>query len=198
MPPRERPIVSQSVQDQILACLPQLRAFARSLARDRDAADDLVQDAIVRAITSASQFTPGTNFKAWMFTITRNRYFSTFRQKSLTRPLTPVDLETHGTAPTQQAGLEFEEFRQAFNRLPAEQREALTLIGADGFRYEEAAAIAGCALGTMKSRVFRARRELESKLGRDRIDNQGHDFGSRSPVEHKLGGTVGRVDRSVP
>lgn len=189
--------MGQSVQSQILACLPQLRAFARSLARDRDGADDLVQDAIVRAITSASQFTPGTNFKAWIFTITRNRYFSTFRQKSLTRPLTPVDLETHGTAPTQQAGLEFEEFRQAFNQLPAEQREALTLIGADGFKYEEAAAIAGCALGTMKSRVHRARRDLEAKLGRDRIDVQGQDFGSRSPVERKFRNAVGRIDRSA-
>ena len=97
--------MSESVESLILACLPQLRAFARSLTRDRDQADDLVQDAIVRAITAANQFTPGTNFKAWMFTIVRNLYFNSIRRKSLTRPLKPSDLEIHGTLPTQQAGL---------------------------------------------------------------------------------------------
>ena len=174
--------MSATVEDQILACLPQLRAFARSLTRDRDQADDLVQDAIVRAITAANQFTPGTNFKAWIFTIARNLYFNSFRHKPLTRPLNSSDLETHGTAPTQQVGLDYQDFRRAFNELPAEQREALVLIGADGFKYEEAAAIAGCAVGTMKSRVSRARRELQSKLNRDRVDVQDSDGGSSAEL----------------
>lgn len=158
--------MSTSIDDDILACLPHLRAFARSLTGDRDRADDLVQDAVLRALSAASQFTPGTNFKAWIFTILRNLYFNEFRRnRALMGPLEAADLETHATAPAQQAGLEFDDFRRAFNTLPAEQREALVLVGADGFRYEEAAAICGCPIGTIKSRVARARGEIEKLLG---------------------------------
>ncbi len=158
--------MSTSIDDDILACLPHLRAFARSLTGNRDRADDLVQDAVLRALSAASQFTPGTNFKAWIFTILRNLYFNEFRRnRALMRPLEAADLETHATAPAQQAGLEFDDFRRAFNTLPAEQREALVLVGADGFRYEEAAAICGCPIGTIKSRVARARGEIEKLLG---------------------------------
>jgi RNA polymerase sigma-70 factor (ECF subfamily) len=81
------------------------------------------------------------------------------------RPLEAADLEIHATAPSQQAGLEFDDFRRAFKTLPPEQREALVLVGADGFRYEEAAAICGCPVGTIKSRVARARGEIERLLG---------------------------------
>ncbi len=153
------------VEQEILACLPHLRAFARSLTGDRDRADDLVQDAVLRALGAAQQFTPGTNFKAWIFTILRNLYFNEFRRNpSLFRPLEAADIEMHATLPAQQAGLEFDDFRRAFARLPAEQREALVLVGADGFKYEEAAAICGCAIGTIKSRVSRARRDLQAML----------------------------------
>ena len=157
-----------------------MRAFARSLARDRNLADDLVQDAIVRAMSSKDQFVPGTNFKAWMFTILRNLYFTGFRRKIATRPLQQSDLNLQGTAPTQQAGLEYRDFKRAFNELPADQREALVLVGADGFKYEEAAAIAGCAVGTMKSRVSRARSELEAKLRGDRGGHQPNAGGPKS------------------
>jgi RNA polymerase sigma-70 factor, ECF subfamily len=153
--------LSTNIDDDILACLPHLRAFARSLTGNRDRADDLVQDAVLRALSAASQFTPGTNFKAWIFTILRNLYFNEFRRnRAFMRPLEAADLETHATAPAQQAGLEFDDFRRAFSTLPAEQREALVLVGADGFRYEEAAAICGCPVGTIKSRVARARGEI--------------------------------------
>lgn len=190
--------MSESVEGLILACLPQLRAFARSLTRDRDQADDLVQDAIVRAITAANQFTPGTNFKAWMFTIVRNLYFNSIRRKSLTRPLKPSDLEIHGTLPTQQAGLHYRDFRRAFDELPAEQREALVLVGADGFKYEEAAAIAGCAVGTMKSRVSRARRDLESRLGRGPAEPDFRGGGEGAPAESATGQAgVARARRSL-
>jgi RNA polymerase sigma-70 factor (ECF subfamily) len=158
--------LTTNIDDDILACLPHLRAFARSLTGDRDRADDLVQDAVLRALSAASQFTPGTNFKAWIFTILRNLYFNEFRRnRALMRPLEAADLESHATAPAQQAGLEFDDFRRAFNTLPAEQREALVLVGADGFRYEEAAAICGCPIGTIKSRVARARSEVGRLLG---------------------------------
>jgi RNA polymerase sigma-70 factor (ECF subfamily) len=154
------------VEQEILACLPHLRAFARSLAGDRDRADDLVQDAVLRALGAAEQFTPGTNFKAWIFTILRNLYFNEFRRNpSMFRPLEAADMEAHATSPAQQAGLEFDDFRRAFAKLPAEQREALVLVGADGFKYEEAARICGCAVGTIKSRVSRARRDLQAMLG---------------------------------
>ena len=158
--------LSTSIDDDILACLPHLRAFARSLTGERDRADDLVQDAVLRALSAADQFSPGTNFKAWIFTILRNLYFNEFRRnRALMRPLEAADLESHATAPAQHAGLEFDDFRRAFNTLPAEQREALVLVGADGFRYEEAAAICGCPIGTIKSRVARARSEIERLLG---------------------------------
>jgi RNA polymerase sigma-70 factor (ECF subfamily) len=158
--------LTTSIDNDILACLPHLRAFARSLTGDRDRADDLVQDAVLRALSASQQYTPGTNFKAWIFTILRNLYFNEFRRnRALMRPLEAADLEIHATAPSQQAGLEFDDFRRAFKTLPPEQREALVLVGADGFRYEEAAAICGCPVGTIKSRVARARGEIERLLG---------------------------------
>jgi RNA polymerase sigma-70 factor, ECF subfamily len=161
--------LSTSIDDEILQCLPHLRAFARSLTGDRDQADDLVQDAVLRAIKAASQFTPGTNFKGWIFTILRNLYFNEFRRKrrGSMRPLEAGDREIHATAPAQQARLEFDDFRRAFKLLPAEQREALVLVGADGNPYEDAAAISGCPIGTIKSRVARGRRELQRLLNID-------------------------------
>jgi RNA polymerase sigma-70 factor (ECF subfamily) len=168
IPPVPRTVHVEGEQDlgydfnaQILACLPHLRAFARSLAGDRDRADDLAQSAVQRALGAAAQFTPGTNFKGWIFTILRNVYFSELRShRHLEIPIDEANLDSHATQPTQLAGLEFDEFRRAFDTLPAEQREALVLVGADGFSYEAAAAICGAPIGTVKSRVSRARREL--------------------------------------
>jgi RNA polymerase sigma-70 factor (ECF subfamily) len=173
VPPLPRVVHSQGEQDvgsdinaQILVCLPHLRAFARSLAGDRDRADDLVQSAIQRALAAAAQFTPGTNFKGWIFTILRNVYFSELRShRRLEVPIDEANLDSHATQPTQFAGLEFGEFRRAFDTLPPEQREALVLVGADGFSYEEAAAVCGAPIGTIKSRVSRARRELGRVMG---------------------------------
>ena len=168
VPPLTRTVPLERDQDlshdfngQILACLPHLRAFARSLSGDRDRADDLVQSAVQRALGAAAQFTPGTNFKGWIFTILRNVYFSELRShRRLEIPIDEANLDSHATQPTQLAGLEFDEFRRAFDTLPVEQREALVLVGADGFSYEAAAAVCGAPIGTVKSRVSRARREL--------------------------------------
>ena len=158
-----------SIEDEILACLPHLRAFARSLTGNRDQADDLAQEAVLRALTAADRFTPGTNFKAWIFVILRNLYFSELRRnRPILRPIEAAEGTVAPSVPTQQAGLEFDDFKRAFNTLPAEQREALALVGGDGFKYEEAAAICGCAVGTIKSRVARGRRELERLLGSDK------------------------------
>ena len=161
-PPRSR---SSVVEEEVIACLPHLRAFARSLTGDRDRADDLVQDAVLRALGAAEQFTPGTNFKAWIFTILRNLYFNEFRRNPfLFRPLEAADMEMHATSPAQQAGLEFDDFRRAFRSFRRAARGPGACCG-DGFKYEEAAAICGCAVGTIKSRVSRARRDLQAMLG---------------------------------
>jgi RNA polymerase sigma-70 factor (ECF subfamily) len=185
--------LSTRIDDDILACLPHLRAFARSLTGNRDRADDLVQDAVLRALSAASQFTPGTNFKAWIFTILRNLYFNEFRRnRAFMRPLETADLETHATAPAQQAGLEFDDFRRAFGTLPAEQREALVLVGADGFRYEEAAAICGCPIGTIKSRVARARGEIERLLGVGGHDPDAAAQTGRETMPRRVSARAGR------
>ena len=174
-PPRSR---SSVVEEEVIACLPHLRAFARSLTGDRDRADDLVQDAVLRALSASEQYTQGTNFKAWIFTILRNLYFNEFRRnRALMRPLEAADLEIHATAPSQQAGLEFDDFRRAFRTLPPEQREALVLVGAGGFAYEEASAICCCAVGTVKSRVSRARRALQGILETGAYDRDGGSAG---------------------
>jgi RNA polymerase sigma-70 factor (ECF subfamily) len=188
-------VLSTSIDNDILACLPHLRAFARSLTGDRDRADDLVQDAVLRALSASEQYTPGTNFKAWIFTILRNLYFNEFRRnRALMRPLEAADLEIHATAPSQQAGLEFDDFRRAFRTLPPEQREALVLVGADGFRYEEAAAICGCPVGTIKSRVARARGEIERLLGSPERSG-GEDVASAAPPKRRAANTPKRQAR---
>ena len=156
---------SLEFRSALVNSIPHLRALARSLAGTRDRADDLVQEAMVRALGAAHQFSPGTNFKAWMFTILRNLHLGQFRSKRLPfRPLEEGDMETYATPPTQLAGLEFDDFRRAFDTLPSEQREALVLVGAEGFKYGEAADICGCPLGTLKSRISRARQELTKLL----------------------------------
>jgi len=162
--------VSAEVRTGVVDCIPHLRAFARSLTSNRDLADDLVHDAIVRALNAASQYTPGTNFKAWIFTILRNLYFNEGR-KRLSRFTSIDDLGANEPAslPSQEATLEFCDFRRAFWRLGPDQREVLILVGASGMNYEEAARVCGCAVGTIKSRVSRARRDLKSLLGGDAL-----------------------------
>ena len=119
----------------------------------------------MRALSAASQYQPGTNFKAWMFTILRNGYFNELRRnRGFIRPIEAADLEAYSTPANQQAGLEFDDFHRVFSQLPAEQREALVLVGAEGYAYGEAAAICNCPIGTIKSRVGRARSELKRML----------------------------------
>src|SRR5215468_9892630 len=130
-------MATPSVREEILLCLPHLRAFGRSLAGNRDKADDLVQDAIVLALSAAEQFTPGTNFKAWIFTILRNRYFNELRRnKHVIEPLEAADIAGLATVAHHDSGLVFDEFRNAFMTLAPSQREALVLVAANGFSYE--------------------------------------------------------------
>ena len=143
-----------------------LRAFAVSLCGDKERADDLVQETLFKAWNHLDSFEEGTNLKAWLFTILRNTYFSERRKRR--REIEDADgayaarLSTH---PAQHGYMDMQDFRAALTRLPDDQREALVLVGAAGFSYEEAAAISGCAVGTIKSRVNRARNRLASMLG---------------------------------
>ena len=148
-------------EKDLLACVPHLRAFAWFLARNRERADDLVQDTIVRALAAAAQFQAGTNLKGWMFTILRNLHYNEVRKNRIqTQSLDDPLAYEPAVLPNQVASLEFGDFRRAFWQLADDRREALILIGASGLSYEEAAKVCDCPKGTIKSRVSRARREL--------------------------------------
>ena len=157
-----------SLEEQLIAEVPSLRAFARSLAQDHATADDLVQETILKAWSKLDSFEDGTNLRAWLFTILRNTFFSLKRK--VRREVEDVD-GAHAAKlvqlPRQEGAMELAKFRTALARLPDDQREALVLVGAAGFTYEEAAAICGCAVGTMKSRINRARDRLSSLLSLD-------------------------------
>jgi RNA polymerase sigma-70 factor (ECF subfamily) len=157
----------------LLAMIPKLRAFAISLCGSVDRADDLVQEAMVKAWANQSGFMPGTNFGAWMFTILRNAYFSELRKRQRETEDVDGQYAAQVAMPAgQETILAFHEFRDALPALPEDQREALLLVGAAGFSYEEAAEISGCAVGTIKSRVNRARVKLAQRLGIDEQDVQ--------------------------
>ena len=150
---------------ELLAAIPRLRAFAASLAGNPDRADDLVQETLVKALASPGGYTAGTNFLGWLFTILRNIYYSEFRKRR--REVPDPDGQIAGglsTAPAQGAHMDFLDFRAAFALLRDDQREALILVGASGMSYEDAANVCGCAAGTMKSRVNRARNRLAKLL----------------------------------
>ena len=171
-------MVEDSLRDEMLAAIPQLRAFAISFTNHPDRADDLVQDTILRALAKIDQFERGTNLKGWLFTILRNLFHSEYRKRK--REVEDGDgafaarLKTH---PNQQAHLDYEDFRIALAKLPLDQREALLLVGAQGLSYEEAAEVCKVAVGTVKSRVNRARAKLvvlldlrdENDIGPDNV-----------------------------
>jgi RNA polymerase sigma-70 factor, ECF subfamily len=160
--------VSSTLRDQLVAEIGSLRAFAVSLCGDKERADDLVQEALFKAWNHLESFKEGTNLKAWLFTILRNTYFSERRKRR--REVEDADgayaarLSTHAE---QHGHMDMQDFRSALSELPDDQREALVLVGAAGFSYEEAAEISGCAVGTIKSRVNRARNRLATMLGLD-------------------------------
>ena len=170
-----------AIRDQVLATVPSLRAFAISLCGNIDRADDLVQETLLRALAHIDSFQPGTNMPAWLFTILRNLFRSEYRKRR--REVEDADgryAETLKSHPEQTGRVEFEEFRAALAKLPSDQREALILVGASGFSYDDAAAICGCAVGTIKSRVNRARTRLADLLAIDSVDDFGPDRATRA------------------
>ena len=163
---------------ELVGLIPHLRAFARTLAGDPTSADDLAQDAMMKAWDARASYQMGTNMKAWTFMILRNQFYSEKRrswrqsqldQEAAERTLVAVD--------DPEAPVALDELRLSLGMLPAEQREALILVGAGGFAYEEAAEICGCAVGTVKSRVSRARRALQAILEAGAYDRDGRAAG---------------------
>ena len=156
---------ASTFKQDLLSAIPSLRAFALSLSQNADKADDLVQETLVKAWDKQASFQPGTNLKAWVFTILRNEFYSQMRKRG--REVQDSDgvitarLAVH---PAQQGSMDLDDFRTALETLPEDQREAIILIGASGFSYEEAAEICDCAVGTIKSRVSRARSRLQEIL----------------------------------
>jgi RNA polymerase sigma-70 factor (ECF subfamily) len=153
----------EAFKAELTGLIPQMRAFARSLCRDAVAADDLAQDALLKAWNNRASYQPGTNMKAWTFMILRNQFYSDKRRSWRSSQLDPEVAErTLEAASNPIASLELDEVRRALACLPEDQREALILIGAGGLSYEEVSEICGCAIGTIKSRVSRARDRLAS------------------------------------
>jgi RNA polymerase sigma-70 factor (ECF subfamily) len=158
-------LVDDALRNRMLAAVPVLRDFAVSFTGNRDRVDDLVQDTFVWAWVNLHQFKRGTNLEAWLFTILRNLVHSDYRKRK--HEVEDADgafaarLKTH---PDQQSHLDFEDFRAALATLPRDQGEALILVGAHGMSYEEAAEVCNAPVGTIKSRVNRARSRLTELL----------------------------------
>jgi RNA polymerase sigma-70 factor (ECF subfamily) len=168
------------LQSQLTALVPNLRAFARSLCGAADQADDLVQETLVKAWKSRASFDPGSNLKAWLFTILRNTYLSELRKRKYVVQDHDGELAQQLSVKDSQSGhMDLVDFTKAFAVLSAEQREALILIGAEGFSYDEAALMCGCAVGTMKSRVNRARGKLAELMGIDVAEDFGGEHTPR-------------------
>ena len=178
-----------ALKDAMLAAVPSLRAFAISLSGNVDRADDLVQETLMRAIANIESFQPGTNMSAWLFTILRNLFRSEYRKRR--REVEDADgsyADTLKSQPEQGSRLEFNEFRAALDKLPPDQREALILVGASGFSYEEAAAICECAVGTIKSRVNRARTRLADLLSIEGAEDSARTHHAGNPRRRWLRG----------
>jgi RNA polymerase sigma-70 factor, ECF subfamily len=155
---------SYKLQREIVKLIPSLHAFSRTLTRNPTDADDLLQEGLLKALVNLHQFTPGTNLKAWMFTIVRNTFYTNYKKKrrEVSSPL--EDTGTVGIEPTQDWSLTMDEVNQAMQHLPGDQKQALMLVGSAGMSYEKAAEVCGCALGTIKSRVSRGRTRLRELL----------------------------------
>ena len=155
--------------DQVIAILPKLRVQALALTRNRASAEDLVQDAVCNALSAQNSFIPGTNFPAWMHRILRNRFISNLRKRRETTDIDDVPAAFFASEAPHEDRLALKELAKTMDRLPTDQREALVMVAIQGMSYESLAEATGCAVGTAKSRVFRARRQLETwLLGEDK------------------------------
>ena len=160
-------IAEGDLRRQIGGLLPELRAFARFLARDRTLADDVVQDAVVRALAALHQFQPGTNLKAWLFAITRNVFYEQIRRAKREAAVAAESVaDDEASAPCQEHHAAITDLQQMIWTLPPLLREALILVGAQELSHEEAAQVCGVPVGTMKARLSRARVALSEAVQR--------------------------------
>lgn len=185
------------LRDDLVAAIPNMRAFAISLCGNRDRADDLVQEALVKAWNHLDSFEVGTNLKAWLFTILRNAYFSELRKTKREVADTDGLMTARVAVPAEQhAHLDLKDLYRALGQLPVDQREALILVGAEGFSYEDAANIAGCAVGTVKSRVNRARAKLADLMAMVPTEDRAQGPAARETSRPQRSGPRSRVATS--
>jgi len=169
--------------------IPRLRRYARALTRSSDRADDLVQDTLVRALTKGHLWQPGTDLRAWLFTIMHNQFVNTLRRE--VHEVTSVDIEhvsstlTATTDPT--ARRQLIELDRALARLPGEQREVVLLVGLEGMSYESVAEILGVPIGTVRSRLSRGRERLRELTGRDREPHAARDVVNTDALQTSSG-----------
>ncbi len=176
MPQQIETSLSYDVKADLLTTLPHLRAFAISLTGNLDQADDLVQEAIVRAPASIHHFEPGTSMQAWLFTILRNQFHTAYRKRR--REVEDPDGMMAGrlcSLPEQEGHLDLADLQSALIALPVHHREVLLLVGAEGLSYEETARIVGANIGTVKSRMNCARLRLAELMHLQGEDDLGTD-----------------------
>src|SRR5215218_10187361 len=175
----------------LLSATRSLRVFAVSLVGDQDRADDLVQETLLRALQKRDRFEPGTKLQAWVLTLMRNLFYSEYRKRK--REVEDVDglfAAKLSVVPEQPGRVEFAELRSALMRLSDEQREAVLLIGAEGLSYEEAAVVCGTKVGTIKSRVNRARTRLAELLGHEHDSDADPDGVAQAALRPRVGGVL--------
>jgi RNA polymerase sigma factor (sigma-70 family) len=167
------PLSDADFKTQLAQVIPHLRAFGRSLSGNRDLADDLVQETLLKAWAARQRFQAGTNMRAWTFIILRNLFLSQMRRARFKGEWDEITAAKLLAAPaSQDRHVELGDMQRALLHLPQPQREALILVGAGGFAYEEAAEICGCAVGTIKSRVARGRVALEALLSEGKLPSR--------------------------
>ena len=180
--------VADEFRDQALAAIPSLRAFGMSLTARADRADDLVQETLMKAWKHHDSFQPGTNMKAWLYTILRNEFYSNLRRRK--REVEDANGFYSGQVAIhaeQDGHLDMADLKIALSKLPNDQREALILVGASGFSYEEAAEICKVAVGTVKSRVNRGRSRLAELLSLSTDETFGADALSEGILSNPSG-----------
>lgn len=188
-----KPLSDEQFKTELAQVIPHLRAFGRSLSGNRDLTDDLVQETLLKAWAARNRFQAGTNMRAWTFIILRNLFLSQMRRARFRGEWDEVTASRILAAPaSQDRHIELNDLQRALLHLPQPQREALILVGAGGFSYEEAADICACAVGTIKSRVARGRVALENLLSEGRLPSRREHV--RAPNRTALQEIMGQVD----
>jgi len=181
-----QPLNDEDFRNELAAVIPHLRAFGRSLSGNRDSADDLVQETMLKAWNARTRFQAGTSMRAWTFIILRNVFLSQMRRNRFRGEWDDLAAERALAAPaSQDKHVELADLHRALQTLPEAQREALILVGAGGFAYEEAADICGVAVGTIKSRVARGRAALELLINQGALPRR---------IQADLGGSAAMSD----